>query len=177
VDFHRSFGMFWAALVVTLLGVGGTTLVIVWFGTGGRIPVFFFLSPFAALFGVYAMIVSLLPLRMRIDENGIRLCNRTTGVKLTTPVPWPAIAAITIERKPDQSEKSKAPYVVLWPRGPIPGLKESRGFHRGQWIGFPLIQTDDVKESQDQLMGALRHYAGPLFQAPQQYPGQQQIIR
>ncbi|WP_190822451.1 hypothetical protein [Saccharopolyspora pogona] len=149
-----------AALIIMALGVVGTALVIGWFSEGGRIPVLFFLAPVVVVLGVIALINSLRPLKMRIDERGILLQHKATKVALG----WQYIANVTVEELPKpKGEKGTATYLTVWPHGGAnPGVPQDRMIQRNGWTGYRLIDISDLREDKGRLEAALGRYVAPL---------------
>lgn len=163
VDFHKSRLLTWVSLAMIAVGAVGSVLFVGWLlGEGGRrTSVVLIVCPFILLIGLLGLVTTVVPLRFRVDDYGIRVRNRRERVDLPGTVPWQAFEAITLEHKPDEQDKD--PYVVVWPRDPIPGLPQDRAIRRGHAAGFPVVQVGDLVESADHVAQALRHYAGPLF--------------
>lgn len=163
MDFHKSRTLTWFSLAMVVVGAVGTVLFVGWLlGEGGRrTSLILIVCPFILLIGLLGLAATLAPLKLRIDEYGVRVRNRRERVNLPDPVPWQVFDAVTIEHKPE--ERDKDPYLVVWPKGPVPGLPEERAIRRGGTVGFPLVQVGDLTEPVERLTEALRHYAGPLF--------------
>ncbi|CAM3036017.1 hypothetical protein SAXI111661_15425 [Saccharomonospora xinjiangensis] len=163
MEFRKSRTLTWFSLGLIVVGAVGTVLFVGWLlGEGGRrTSLILILAPFVLIFGLLGLVATLVPLKLRIDEYGLRVRNRRERVSLPDPVPWQVFDAVTIEPKP--GEQDKDPYLIVWPKGPVPGLPAERAITRDGAVGFPVVSLGDLTEPPEALAKALRHYAGPLF--------------
>ncbi|GAA3761648.1 hypothetical protein HDA32_005734 [Spinactinospora alkalitolerans] len=160
MEFTKAKGKLFAiGAVVTALGGLGTALLIGWFFEGGRLPIILFGAPLLLLVGLGVVAYALIPFRLRVDEHGITTRHAPEG--LNTSVPWPHIAALTIERKPGDKE-DRAPYIVLWPTREA-NLGTDPSFDRNGHPAYLLGQIDEIKEPEERIRSVLAHYAGPRF--------------
>ncbi|EIE99908.1 hypothetical protein [Saccharomonospora glauca] len=163
MDFHKSRTLTWFSLTMVVVGALGAVLSVAWLADENQqqANLVLVISSVILLAGLLGLALTFAPLKLRIDENGVRIRNRRERVDLPDPVPWQVFDAVTIEPKP--GERDKDPYLVVWPKGRVPGLPEERAIRRGDASGFPLVRVSELTEPADQLIGALRHYAGELF--------------
>lgn len=164
VKFRRSYTLTWFSVALMVAGALGTILFGGWLfsDAGRRHIVILILSPLVFLIGLIGLIATLTPLSVYVDRYGIRVRNKRTRVNLSTPVPWQAFSAVTIEPTPDAPDDG--PYLVVWPRGPIPGLPDDNAIRRGDAVGIPVVLLSDLAHPTEELVDALRRFAGPLFQ-------------
>jgi hypothetical protein len=163
VEFHKSKLLTWVSLAMVVVGAVGSVLFVGWLlGEGGRrTSIMLIVCPFILLIGLLGVVTTMVPLKLRIDEYGIRVRNRRERVDLPGRVPWQAFEAITLGHKPDELDKD--PYVIAWPKGPIPGLPQDKAIRRGHAVGYALVSVGDLTESAAQVAAGFRRYAGPLF--------------
>jgi hypothetical protein len=110
--------------------------------------------------GIAAVRESRRAFAVRINDHGI------TWVKGTTTVvfPWPEVSRVSIEKKPNSGKLAKPTMLTVWTVGPteyalrpdvqLTGLR-----------GYRVAELDNVKEPSDQVVAALRQYAGDRYLA------------
>ncbi|KAA5831215.1 hypothetical protein F1721_20950 [Saccharopolyspora hirsuta] len=152
-----------AAIIAIVLGGVGTALVIGWFDQGGRMPVLFLASPVLVVFGIVLLVNSFRPFAMRIDERGILL--KHSAKKVRVALGWQYIAHVSVEELPKpKGEKGTATYLTVWPHGGAnPGVPQDWVIQRNGWVGYRLIDVEDIREDKEQLSAALSRYAAPIF--------------
>ncbi|WP_406689193.1 hypothetical protein REH65_24070 [Saccharopolyspora sp. ID03-671] len=165
MDFHKTRGALLAPLILIGLGVLGTVMLVggLTGGSGVRIHGIFFLAPIGAIAGLVLLINALRRMVVRIDERGILIEHPAKRVKVA--LGWQHVAGVSVTTLPKPGDaKQRSTYLTVWPHGGLnPGVPQNWMIQNDGWTGYRLIDTADLRESDDQITQVLRQYAAPVL--------------
>ncbi|GAA0955796.1 hypothetical protein [Actinocorallia libanotica] len=119
-------------------------------------PLLMLVTIFGVFGGIFLTVVSLFPAKVRIDERGVYSGKLSGNIE----VRWGQVQRVTVEPHPTLPGNPEA--VIAWAR-PGESLGKMRPLDRDGLKGYMLFFTEDVKETQEDLVMALRRYAGARF--------------
>ncbi|MDI2028281.1 hypothetical protein QFW96_06655 [Saccharopolyspora sp. TS4A08] len=165
MDFHKNRINLIPPLILIALGVLGTVMLVggLTSDEGVRIHGIFFVAPIGVIAGLVLLIKNLRRLTMRIDERGILIEHPAERVKVALGWQYVAGVSVTTLRK-RRDDRNTATYLVVWTQGGLnPGVPQDWMFQNDGWTGYRLIDTSDLRESDEQLTQALGRYAAPVL--------------
>lgn len=116
---------------------------------------------FFFLLGLIVLIGSTRPFRIALSEQGLEV--QSNGYRFSGP--WSQVDGIHVEQTPPAGEPPRArSLLVLWLADGVPmRQKPTYPFGSTGRKGYVIAELDNVRETPDEVVQALRRYAGERF--------------